>query len=142
MGAEGRMDFDLDELELAFGLHVAGLIVAADDELHANEAAFLARAFPTEELEASGFLADGERTERYHEAAMAALDRLPGELAQGEKLGLLELLVVAVKADGEVDIEEARALVDGGRLLELDDEVLEAFVHDELGLDFATLREE
>lgn len=136
------MGFSNDELELAFSLHVAGLIVAADDQVTRAEQDFLARAFPAELLEASGFLTEaGTRTDRYHEAAMEALDALPSALDAAAKLALLMVLVEAVKADGDVGLDEARALVDGGRLLELDDETIDALLSQELDLDLDALTE-
>lgn len=136
------MAYSLDELKLAFSLHVSRQIVASDDEVTVEERAFLERTFPREKLEGSRFLGqDGTRTERYHEAAMEALEQLPGALDVPAKLGLLMVLVEAVKADGQVDLDEARALVDGGRLLELDEETLQVLLSQELDLDIDAITE-
>jgi uncharacterized membrane protein YebE (DUF533 family) len=86
--------------------------------------------------------ATGGRTDRYDEAAMAALDVLPEALDDEAKCRLLGVFVQAVKADGVVDAAEARVFVDSGRLLELPDPVLSQWLEREFQLDLASLSEE
>lgn len=123
-------------LLLAFRLHVAELIVGADSDVHPYEAEHLRFFFPRERLVEVGFVdAEGERTERYHEAAMEALERLPGALQVPEKVKILEELMGAVLADGDFDPKEGTALVNGARLLGLDDELIQVFLDSHIALD-------
>lgn len=124
-----------DDLELAFSLHMADLIIGVDDTVDPGEKAFLEENFPKALLVEKGFIdGSGERTDAYHEAAMEALDTLPAGLDDERKLSILKVFAEAVRADGEVDPDEARALVDGARLLEVEENRLATFLTAELGI--------
>ena len=127
---------DSEHLLLAFRLHVAELIVGADSDVHPHEVAHLKFFFPRETLLDAGFIdADGERTDAYADAAMAALETLPDALNVPQKVKLLEELMGAVLADGAFDPAEGTALVQAARLLELDDELIQAFLDAHIALD-------
>lgn len=121
--------FNLDDLKLAFCMHMVDQIVAADDRLSPEELAFLEAKFPPSMLRERGFLGpDGARTDAWHLAAMDALDRLPTELSEAEKLELLTVFFDATVADDQFEIAEGNLLLDGARLLELDDATVDAFL--------------
>lgn len=133
----------LADLQLAFSLHIADLILGDATSRDPGEAAFFARTFPESRLQAADFLAaDGTHNDRYHEAAMAALDTLPDALDDDAKCALLQVFVEAVKADGQIEAGEARSLVDGGRLLEIGDAALASLLSTELGLKLSDLAED
>jgi uncharacterized membrane protein YebE (DUF533 family) len=135
--------FSLDDLQLAFSLHIADLILGDEAARDPDEAAFFARTFPADRLLAAGFRdATGQPTDAYHEAAMAALDTLPSALHDKEKCALLQVFVAAVMADGEVEPGEARSLVDGGRLLEIGEGALRDLLQASFGLDLQDLAED
>lgn len=121
--------FNLDDLKLAFCMHMVDQIVAADDRLSPEELAFLEEKFPQSMLRDRGFVGpDGARTDAWHLAAMDALDRLPTELSEPEKLDLLAVFFDATVADDHFEIAEGNRLLDGARLLDLDDAVVDAFL--------------
>lgn len=121
--------YGIDDLKLAFCMHMVDQIVAADDQLSEAELAFLAEKFPPSMLVERGFQApDGTRTDAWQEAAMDALERLPTELSEAEKLDLLAVFLEATVADDEFAREEGNVLVDGARLLDLDDAVIDKFL--------------
>lgn len=133
---------DHEHLLLAFRLHVAELIVGADSDVHPHEVAHLKFFFPREKLVEAGFVdAQGQRTDAYADAAMAALETLPDALEVPEKVTLLEELMGAVLADGSFDRAEGTALVQAARLLELDDELIQAFLDAHIALDGVKLAE-
>lgn len=121
--------FGIDDLKLAFSMHMVDQIVAADDVLSPEELAFLERRFPLSMLVERGFAhADGERTEAWHQAAVDALERLPTELTESEKIELLAVFFEATIADARFERAEGNLLVDGARLLDLDDAVIDRFL--------------
>jgi uncharacterized tellurite resistance protein B-like protein len=121
--------FGVDDLKLAFCMHMVDQIVSADDELSSEELTFLDKRFPASLQRARGFLDDqGDRTDTWHEAAMEALDRLPTELDHAQKLELLDLFVDATVADAKFETTEGSLLVDAARLLDLDDAAIDAFL--------------
>ena len=114
--------YGLDDLKLAFSLHVVDQIVAADAQLTKAELKFLDDQFPKKRLLDRGFCDDdGVRTDAYHEAAMDALDRLPTELDSTAKVDLLQVFLAATVADDTFEMAEGNALVDAARLLDLSD---------------------
>lgn len=128
--------YGLDDLKLAFSLHVVDLIVAADDKLTKAELAFLEERFPQSALAERGFVdSDGVRTDAYHEAAVDALDRLPAQLELGDKVELLRVFFAATVADDSFEKAEGNALVDAARLLDMSDEEIDGFLatRDEAG---------
>ncbi|MEZ4317361.1 MAG: hypothetical protein R3F61_07645 [Myxococcota bacterium] len=121
--------YGLDDLRLAFSMHVVDQIVAADDKLTEAELRFLQDRFPNHILMDRGFTdADGVRTDAYHDAAVDALDRLPTELDSTEKLELLKVFFEATVADDTFELAEGSALLDAARLLDLSDEEIDAFL--------------
>lgn len=133
---------DLDRLTLAFRLHVAEMIVGADAQIHPHEAAHLKYLFPDEVLKAEGFIdASGERTDAYDDAAMKALDVLPGALDDAAKIALLTEFMNAVLADGEFERDEGVALVGAARLLELSEPLIQDFLDTNIALEGITVDE-
>jgi uncharacterized tellurite resistance protein B-like protein len=121
--------YGLDDLKLAFSLHVVDQIVAADDRLTEAELAFLSSRFPNSVLVERGFATpDGVRTEAYHDAAVDALDRLPTELDLEAKLELLSVFFAASVADASFELAEGNQLLNAARLLDLDDDDIDAFL--------------
>jgi hypothetical protein len=135
--------FGLDDLKLAFSLHVVDQIVAADDQLTRAELAFLESQFPQKLLRDRGFAdEDGVRTDAYHQAAMDALDRLPHQLELDEKVALLSVFFAATIADERFEAAEGNALVDAARLLDMTDDEIDRFLasrDESRGTDVATL---
>ena len=128
--------FGLDDLKLAFSLHVVDQIVAADNQLTKAELAFLEEQFPLKRLQDRGFAdASGVRTDAYHQAAMDALDRLPVQLETADKVELLSVFFAATIADEHFEAAEGNALVDAARLLDMSDDEIDAFLatRDEAG---------
>lgn len=124
-----RVPFADDDLELAFQLHVAGLLAEADLVTSVPEQEFMARHFPTDLLVQHGFAdASGERTQRFHDAAVEALSVLPGKLDRHAKLDLLEACYKLAIADFEFRIGEGAVLLMAARLLGLSDADFDAFV--------------
>jgi hypothetical protein len=121
--------FDDDDLELAFQLHVAGLLVQADLVTSVPEQEFLARHFPSDLLAQHGF-ADpaGNRTQRLDDAAVEALSVLPGKLDRFAKLDLLEACYKLAIVDDEFRMGEGAVLLMAARLLGLTDEEFDHFV--------------
>lgn len=114
--------YAIEDLKLAFSLHVVDLIVAADDQIDAAELAFIEDRFPPSTLVARGLAnADGTRTDAYHDAAMQALELLPTALTFEQKRDLIGVFFEATVADGAFALEEGSALLDGARLLGLED---------------------
>ncbi len=121
--------FGLDDLKLAFSLHVVDQIVAADDQLTRAELAFLEAQFPQKLLVDRGFVdASGVRTDAYHQAAMDALDRLPHQLELDDKIALLSVFFAATIADEHFETAEGNALVDAARLLDMTDTEIDMFL--------------
>ena len=121
--------FNLDDLKLAFCMHMVDQIVAADDTLSPDELAFFEQKFPSSMLQERGFVGpDGVRTNAWHLAAMDALDRLPTELSEPEKVDLLSVFFAATVADDQFELSEGNLLLAGARLLDLDDAVVDAFL--------------
>ncbi|MCB9679173.1 MAG: hypothetical protein H6737_28985 [Alphaproteobacteria bacterium] len=121
--------YGIDDLKLAFSLHVVDQIVAADDQLTKAELAFLDARFPQSVLHERGFVdEDGVRTEAYHDAAMDALERLPVELDKASKLELLSMFFAATVADAQFELAEGGVLVDAARLLDLSDDDIDGFL--------------
>lgn len=109
---------DLRRLQVAFAFHMTREVLEVDSVVHPQEVRFLERAFPEETLRELGFVdADGRPTPALAEAAEAALLELPERLTLGEKLALLESLVEASAADGQLAAEEADALAAAARML-------------------------
>lgn len=122
------MAFALDELRLAFQLHVVDLVVQDDQITTDAEAAFLSRAFPAERLQSAGFVDANGRTARFQEAAVRALDVLPSALDDAEKRDLLERCFAAAMADEVLRIGEASVVLMASRLLGVSDEAFDAFL--------------
>jgi len=121
--------YGLDDLKLAFSLHVVDQIVAADAKLTQAELDFLEEKFPLDTLVKRGFsTADGVRTDAYHDAAVDALDRLPTELDSDQKIALLQVFLAATLADDSFELAEGNALVDAARLLDLSDQEIDGFL--------------
>lgn len=126
---------DIDSLTVAFGLHMIELIIGADDTIDTRERALLRDRYPIERLRTHGFIdAQGDRTDRYHEAAMMALDHLPTRLSEARKVALIRDFIAAMLADGVVDLAEGRAVVDGAVLLGLGDQAIAEVLESHPGL--------
>lgn len=122
------MAFDLEELQLAFQLHVIDLVVQDDAVTSDAEAAFLARMFPEAVLHTRGFFDEGGRTERFQEAAVQALDVLPQVLTEAQKHELLERCFEAAMVDDELRLGEASVVLMASRLLGIPDQAFEAML--------------
>ena len=121
--------FDDEDLELAFQLHVIDLVTAADLTTTGPEQALVDRWFPKEVLRADGFVDEaGKRTARFQDAAVEALERLPGLLDQDRKLALLEACYRIAVVDREFRIGEGLVLLMAARLLGLADIDFDAFL--------------
>ena len=113
---------DLLRLQLAFAYHMIEQVIGSDAETEREELRYLAEVFPPELLRDLGYEdADGARTEAFREARDLSLVELPERLTDGEKLGLLDLLVGASAADGVLTAEEADALGAAARILGIPD---------------------
>lgn len=111
-------EHELMRLQLAFAYHMIEEVIRSDADLEGAETDYLAEVFPRTLLRDLGFEdAQGRRTEAFAEARDLALVVLPERLTDGEKLGLLDLLVGASAADGVLTAEEADALAAGARML-------------------------
>lgn len=109
---------DVRGLLLAFSWHMAREVVAADGARSADEAAWLHATFPPEVLRAVGLVDErGVETPRFTEWRDRALLELPERLTLGEKLALLEGLLDAVAADGELQPAEVAALAASAAML-------------------------
>ncbi len=123
------MAFDLEDLKLAFRLHVARLVIEDDLVTTTNEAEWLADAFPLELLLERGFVdAAGVATDRFHDAAVAALDELPSRLGLEAKHALLADAWSAAVIDGELHVGEGSVVLMAARLLGLSDEQFDTFL--------------
>ena len=128
-GQEVGLPFDDEDLELAFQLHVAGLLAEADLVTSVPEQEFLASHFPDALLVQHGFVdPSGARTQRFHDAAVEALAALPGKLDRHGKLDLLEAVYKLAIADDEFRIGEGAVLLMAARLLGVSDEEFDHFV--------------
>ena len=117
MGSDPR----LERLKLALCVHVAQMIVDADDVLDYSEIELLSREFPTSMLKANGFVDEkGRFTEGYDEARRIALQELPGMLRIEDKFALIDLFYRACLADGELHPRELGVMVDASALLGVD----------------------
>jgi len=116
-------DFSTDELKLAFGYHMARLILETDAVITHDEKDFLERLWPRSAVEAAGFLAsDGGVTPKLTEAMRMAVDELPYRLSTDGKFELLRSLMSAVMADGVFESEEGGVFLQAAKLLGLPDE--------------------
>ena len=121
--------FALEDLKLAFSLHVVDLIIAADDKIDLAELAFVEEHFPRSTLVARGFSSeDGVRSDAYHDAAMQALELLPDALSVPDKQALLQVFLGASVVDGSLALAEGSAVLDGARLLGLEDDKIQALL--------------
>ncbi len=113
---------DLQLQKLAFTTHMVQQVIRADARVDPTELEFMHHTFPNQLLQRCGFVGDdGEMTPRYVEARDSALLELPDRLTQGEKLALIEVLVEASAADGEIGAEEVDVLHAAARMLHLAD---------------------
>ncbi len=122
------MAFELEELQLAFQLYVVDLVVQDDAVTSDAEAAFLASVFPEAKLHVRGFFDEGGRTERFQEAAVAALDVLPKVLSDAQKRALLERCFEAATVDDDLRRGEAGVVLMASRLLGISDEIFETML--------------
>ena len=106
--------------KVAFAYRVASMIAEADDDVSTEEMVLLTEAFPRELLDGLGFVDDNEGfTDAYHEAILGALEVLPDQLPEKEKLGLITLFTRMVYADGVLHPREAQLLIEAGEYLGL-----------------------
>ena len=123
------MAFEEEDLELAFQLHVIGLLCGADLVTTFPEEELVERWFPRAMLESRGFARpDGTHTARLHDAAVEALATLPGRLDEARKLELLEACFRIAVADREFRFGEGTVLLMAARLLGLSDGVFDGFL--------------
>ncbi len=122
-------NWPLEDLELAFLVHVVDLVVRADDVTTEAEASFVARAFPEAQLRERGFVDEtGARTARLQEAAVEALTVLPRELSMGAKHALLHKAFDAAVADDVFRLGEGSLVLMASRLLGVTDDAFERFL--------------
>jgi len=111
---------ELAPLKTAFALHVARMIVEADEVLDYDEMHVIERAFPSSRLRALGFLDDSGRfTSRYDDALARALQVLPREVTLAEKLELVTLFHRTCMADGDLDPREVKVLHHAAEMIDL-----------------------
>lgn len=123
------MDFDPADLALAFQLYVVDLVVEADLVKTDAEVAFRERHWPAEQLRLRGFLDEqGQRTQRFHDAAVQALETLPKRLDREGKLSLLQACYAIAVVDHEFRLGEGGVLLMAARLLGLSDADFDAFL--------------
>lgn len=109
---------ELALLRMAFELHIVDLIVEADEHVSSAEEAWVARHYPRERLTELGLVdQSGERTDRFHDLAMEALDTLPKVLSEADKFTLLEHFFAVTVADGDFAYREGNVLLIAARLL-------------------------
>jgi uncharacterized tellurite resistance protein B-like protein len=112
-------EFTIDELKLAFSFNAVMQIVAADGDLLPPEADFLTARFPTFQLRQSNFITDeGELTQRFHDAAILAKERLP-ELPVAERITLVRTFFRAALIDRAFHHKEAEVVRRAGAQLGL-----------------------
>lgn len=123
------MPYDDDDLELAFQLHVADLLVEADLVATEDEKALVERYFPLAVLRDRGFADEtGARTPAFDDAAVEAMAVLPGRLERIAKLDLLEACYRLAVVDREFRIGEGSVLLMAARLLGLSDADFDGFL--------------
>lgn len=124
--------YDDDDLELAFQLHVADLVIAADLVTTSSEAAFVDRHFPRSLLEERGFVdpVTGARTPAFDDAAVEALSVLATRRTRAEKLDLLEACYKIAVVDRSFRLGEGAVVLMAARLLGLSDDDFDGFIAD------------
>ena len=104
---------DVEQMKQAFAYHVVQQILAADDHVARGEVRFLEERFPRETMVQVGLMdEEGVFTDRFPDAYTEALRRLPAALGRDEKLALITLFLDACVADGALDSNEGRVLLD------------------------------
>lgn len=112
----------LEQLQIAFAVQVARLIVHADGVIDIDEIGLLQLVFPNELLQKCGFTDERTRlTDRFRRVYDEAVVVLPRALTLDAKLDLVTLFHRAAMADGEVHGAELEVLELASRTLLIDD---------------------
>lgn len=113
-------DHDPELLLLAFTWHMAREVVAADAEVAGAEVSWLRARFPAVVLREAGLVdAAGDDTPQFVELRERALVELPERLTPGEKLSLIEDLLDATSADGQLEAAEVDVVAASAAMLGL-----------------------
>lgn len=119
----------IEQLQIAFAVHVARAIVAADGILDIDEVKLLMMVFPDELMRTCRFLGpDTELTEAFHRAHVEAMRVLPKILDKDQKLELITLFHRTCVVDGELHPKEITVLKQSAKALQLEAEVFSAHV--------------
>ncbi len=106
---------ELERMRMAWTLHFAERIVAADGVVDDDEKLFLSKVFPQATLVNVG-LSEGSDRVRWFQHATATL---PDVLGHHDKLALLTLLFTVCYSDGQVEAAEMKILGEAGEALGL-----------------------
>lgn len=125
MGFPTEVDPDrpspLEQLQIAFAVHIAREIVAADGILDIDEMNLLVMVFPDRLMRACRFVGPDTRlTEAFHRAHVEAMRVLPQVLDTDQKLELVTLFHRTCVVDGELHPAELAVLSGAAGALELD----------------------
>ncbi|MCB9693495.1 MAG: TerB family tellurite resistance protein [Alphaproteobacteria bacterium] len=111
----------IEQLQIAFSVHIAREIVAADGILDIDEMKLLMLVFPDRLMRSCRFVGpDTELTEAFHRAHVEAVRTLPRILDTQQKLDLITLFHRTCVADGELHPKELSVLKGAARILEVD----------------------
>jgi uncharacterized tellurite resistance protein B-like protein len=125
-----------DLLRLALSVHLARLVVHADDVLDYHELTWFERVYPSERLAAAGLIdADGHFTDAFENARIEAALELPGTLTLDDKLSMLSAVYQAALADGVLEVTEYKVLLRAATLLAVSEAQLSAHLDVLAGVD-------
>lgn len=115
----------IEQLEIAFSVHVAREIVAADGILDIDEMKLLMMVFPDRLMRNCRFVGPDTRlTEAYHRAHVEAVRVLPKVLDTQQRLDLITLFHRTCVVDGELHPKELTVMRAAARVLEVDPTLL------------------
>jgi uncharacterized tellurite resistance protein B-like protein len=115
----------IEQLQIAFSVHIAREIVAADGILDIDEMKLLMMVFPDRLMRNCRFLGpDTKLTEAYHRAHVEAVRVLPRILDTQQKLDLIALFHRTCVVDGELHPKEMTVMRRAAQVLEVDPTLL------------------
>lgn len=125
-----RDSFTREELQIAFAFYFTRMVMHADEVLHPFEIEFMNRLFGPRVMLGCGYITpDGSGlTDRFELAVQTAIHSLGDALGQGEKLAIVDILIKACEADGEVDPRETTVVLQAARALGLAEDEVIAYV--------------
>jgi uncharacterized tellurite resistance protein B-like protein len=130
------MAFPIEDLILAFAYNTLQKMEDADGVSDAAEVALREASFPANQMVKLGFTdGDGKPTQRFEQARDEALQRLPTELTEADKLGLITRFFDMALVDGRLDRAESSLLYQTAHQLGLSSSVFDAHLdsHDDVG---------